>query len=301
MKRKLIVLFAALVATRLLAAPAAPRVSARDSEGRLVELAASAGRIVSLSPAATEVLFAIGAGSLVCGDTEFCDYPVAALAIPKIGGFAAKTISVELILELRPNLVVSSGSMHRQIEEQLTRYSIPVFSYDPGDFDGIARDMRALGVLTGTTSTAEAAVSAMLASLESIAKRIAPLAPADRPTVFWEMYDEPLTTCGWATFQHAIIAAAGGRDIFEDLHGSWPTVSSEEVIRRAPDYIVGADDHGDKLSVAQIVARPGWASVPAVRSGRVVLVPADLVSRPTPRIAEGVAAVAYALHPGLFP
>ncbi len=81
----------------------------------------------------------------------------------------------------------------------------------------------------------------------------------------------PLQTSGSATFQHAIVEAAGGRDIFSDLAGSWPRVSAEEVIKRAPQVIMGADDHGDKLTVASHRPRPGWNLIPAVRSGRIIL------------------------------
>lgn len=305
MTRRSIAGLAALVAILSLAHPAAirasPLVSAVDTEGRTVSLASPARRIVSLSPAVTETLFAIGAGDRVRGDTTCCDYPEAAKSLPKVGGFSSSMISTEAILALKPDLVVSSGAIHRAIGEQLVRLGLTVFSYSPEDFAGIARGMRALGVLTGSSGTADAAASAMLASLESTARILASLAPGERPSVFWEMYDDPLMTCGAATFQHAIVAAAGGRDIFTDLPGSWPTVSSEEVIRRAPDYIVGADDHGDKMTARQIATRPGWAAIPAVRAGRIVLVPAGIVSRPTPRIAEGVLAVARALHPRLFP
>lgn len=311
MRRRSSIFVAALVAIALFAAPAPPAQAARtaataavravDSEGRVVALPSPARRVVSLSPAATEVLFAVGAGDMVCGNTTCCNYPEAAKSLPKVGGFAAKTISVESIVALKPDLVVSAGPMQRSIEEELARFDIPVFSYDPADFAGIARDMRALGSLTGTPEAAAAAAAAMLSSLEKSARSLADLAPSERPTVFWEMYDDPLMTCGASSFQHAIVEAAGGRDLFSDLPGSWPCVSAEEVIRRAPDYILGADDHGDKMTVAQIASRPGWTAMPAVRSGRVILVPADIVSRPTPRIANGVLVVARALHPDLVP
>ena len=122
-----------------------------------------------------------------------------------------------------------------------------------------------------------------------------------RPSVFWEVYHEPLMTCGAATFQHAIVEAAGGLDIFSDLKGSWPRVSSEEVIARSPQVIMGADDHGEALEYESIAARPGWLQIPAVKNRRIILLPTYLVSGPGPRIVHGIYLAAKALHPRLFP
>ena len=282
-------------------AAAGTRVSATDSSGRVVTLASPARRIVSISPAATEVAYAVGAGAWVVGDTTYCDYPAAAVALPKVGGFSASTISIERIVALRPDLVLTAGpSMHGAVETALARLGIAVFAYDPVDFDGIAKGMNAMGDLTGTGDKARAASGSMLAAIGKVTSTLASVPKDRRPTVFWEVYDEPLMTCGAASFPHAIIEAAGGRDIFTDLPGAWPRVSAEEVIRRAPDYIMGADDHGDKLTVAGVAARPGWSTIPAVKSGHIVLLPANIVSRAGPRVAEGVQALARALYPELF-
>ncbi|HUW41952.1 MAG TPA: cobalamin-binding protein [Rectinemataceae bacterium] len=289
----------ALAAVALCLATAEP-VSATDSEGRPLSLTAPAARVVSLSPGITETLFAIGAGSRVVGVTTYCDWPVAAKSRPKVGGFSASTISVEKIVALKPDFVIGSGNIHRSVEEALVRLGIPVFTYAPSGFEEIARDMKALGALTDSARGAEAAADSMLATIAKVRVALADLPASARPTVFWEIYDEPLMTCGAATFQHFILEAAGGRDIFADLPGSWPRVGAEDVIRRAPAWILGADDHGDKMSVAQIASRPGWSTIPAVRDGRVVLVPAAIVSRPGPRVAEGVLAVAMVLYPERF-
>ncbi len=282
------------------AAPSPAAITAVDATGKTLSLSAPARRIVSLSPAATETLFAVGAGDYVVGDTTYCDYPVAAATLPKIGGFSSSTISVERILALKPDLVVTAGRIHAPVAEALEKLGIPTFAYAPQSFAAIADAMRTLGSLAATQSMADKAAASLLAALADIEQKIATVKSADRPSVFWEIYDEPLMTAGTATFQHAIVEAGGGRDIFSDLTGSWPRVSAEEVIKRAPAFIMGADDHGDKLTAAAIAARPGWASIPAVREGRIVLLPAAIVSRPTPRIAEGVLAVAKALHPDLF-
>ena len=293
-------IFAAGAAAQAAAGKAGARVSVTDSSGRLVTLASPARRIVSISPAATEVAYAVGAGGFVVGDTTYCDYPAAAVSLPKVGGFSSSTISVERIVALKPDLVLTAGPrMHGAVETALAKLGIAVFAYDPTDFDGIASDMNAMGDLAGTGETARAASGAMLAAIGKVRSALASVPKDRRPTVFWEVYDEPLMTCGAASFPHAVIEAAGGRDIFTDLPGAWPRVSAEEVIRRAPDYIMGADDHGDKLTVAGVMARPGWSTIPAVKAGHIVLLPANIVSRAGPRVAEGVLALARALYPDL--
>lgn len=278
-----------------------PGVQGRDSEGQVWSLPAPARRLVSLSPAATESIYAIGAGKYLVGNTSFCDWPAEAKALPKVGGFAASTISLERILSLKPDLVVSAGAMHGVLALTLKRMGIPVFVWDPTDFASIAACMDGLGDLVGTGPEARRASGAMLASIDSVRLRLSALAREQRPTVFWEVYDDPLMTCGASTFPHFIVEAAGGRDLFSDLPGQWPRISGEEVIRRAPDWILGADDHGDKLTVTELAGRPGWKGVPAVRQGRIALISANLVSRASPRVAEGVLAVARVLWPDYFP
>jgi iron complex transport system substrate-binding protein len=274
-------------------------VQAVDSLGTKLSLPRPALRVVSLSPASTETLFAIGAN--VVGDTTYCIYPPEAQNVAKIGGFSAKSMSIEKILSLKPDLVVSSGTIHKTVTDELARYGIPSFAYAPETFDGIASGILALGTLTGRQESARLVASTMLGKIEKVRKTLASIPADQRLTVFWEVYDEPLMTCGSSSFQHAVVEAAGGVDIFADLPGSWPRVSDEEVIKRAPQAIMGADDHGDKLTLASVAARPGWNLIPALRSKRIILLDTYLVSGPGPRIADGVLAAAKALYPRLFP
>ncbi len=275
------------------------QVQAVDFLGKTIVLAKPAQRVVSLAPASTEVLFAVGAN--VVGDTTYCIYPPEAQNVAKIGGFSAKSMSIEKILSLKPDLVVSTGSIHASVTDELARYGIPSFAYSPGGFDEIAAGILAIGKLTGGQEKAALVASTMLDKIEKVRKTVATIPAGQRLSVFWEVYDEPLMTCGSDTFQHAIVEAAGGKDIFSDLKGSWPRVSSEEVIKRAPQAIMGADDHGDKLTLKAVSARPGWNLIPAVVSGKVLLLPTYLVSGPGPRIADGVLLAAKALYPRYFP
>lgn len=297
--KRIWIVAALLCAATAAFAQAGAGVRAVDSLGQTVVLASPARRVVSLAPASTETLFAIGA--TVVGDTTYCINPPAAADLPKVGGFSASSMSIEKILALRPDLVVSSGSIHRQVTDALARYGIPSFAYAPETFEQIATGIRALGILTGRTEAGLALADSILAKIGKVRATVAVIPESQRLGVFWEAYDDPLMTCGASSFQHAIVEAAGGRDIFSDLPGSWPTVSAEEVIRRAPQVIMGADDHGVALAPSSVAARPGWGLIPAVKAGKIFLLPTYLVSGPGPRIAEGVLLAAKALYPKLFP
>ncbi|MGO8695353.1 MAG: ABC transporter substrate-binding protein [Rectinemataceae bacterium] len=295
------VVFAAASGPAFAAQTAGGGVSALDSLGRQVELPAPARRMVSLSPEATEAIFACGAGPALVGDTSYCDYPDAARSLPKIGGFSPETVSIEKILALRPDLVVTGGKIHAQIEAALLRLGIRVFAYEPETFVGIADGMMALGRLAGAKDAGIRAAATFTGAVEKVKYLTSSLPTWRRPKVFWEVSDEPLMTCGRESFAHQLIDAAGGRDIFSDLPGPWPVISSEEVLSRAPDYILSPDDLGDRISAAKLAARPGWAAIPAVRNHRLFLVPADLVSRAGPRLATGLLAILKVIHPELVP
>ncbi|HTX73334.1 MAG TPA: cobalamin-binding protein [Rectinemataceae bacterium] len=284
-----------------LATLGAQPVTALDSLGRKVTIPSAAHRIVSLSPEATEAIYAAGAGPALVGDTSYCDYPPAARSLPKIGGFAPDTVSVEKIVSLRPDLVITGGSLQSQVEATLTRLGIRVFAYEPKDFVAIADGMMAIGALAGTGDQGIRAAATLTAAVEKVRQLTARIPSSRRPAVFWEVYDEPLMTCGRNSFAHQLIEVAGGRDIFSDLPGPWPVVSNEEVLTRAPDFILGPDDMGASVDVSRIAARPGWNSLPAIRNNRILLLPADLVSRAGPRIASGLLMVLRVLHPELVP
>lgn len=285
----------------LFAQASAHGVSAVDSTGRRISLPAPARRIVSISPEGTEALYAVGAGPNLVGDTSYCDYPEEALALPKVGGFSPETISIEKIVSLKPDLVVTAGRLHTQIAASLEKLGIRVFAYEPETFVEVADCMMSLGELAGHRNQGIRAAATLTSAVDRVRLLTSSIPTVRRPTVFWEVSDEPLMTCGRRSFAHQLIEAAGGRDIFSDLPGPWPVVSSEEVLIRAPQIIAGPDDLGDKLSIAKLSALPGWKNIPAVRERRIFLIPADLVSRAGPRLATGLLDLLKVLHPELVP
>ena len=280
--------------------PSAFPVTVKDDLGREVTISALPQRIVSLAPSNTEILFAIGAGDQVVGVTEYDNYPPEAKTREKVGGFSAKSISVEKIVALKPDLVFSAGKIQQPVIEALEQVNIPVVALAARTFDEVYKDIELAGRLTGHEKEATQVVDQMKRRIAAVQKKVAAIPPEKRLTVFWEVWDEPLITAGPGTFIGQMIEMAGGVNIFDDVTEDWPQVSAEEVVKRNPDVIMGPDTHGDKLTPEQIAQRPGWDQIKAVRNGRIHLINGDIASRPGPRLADALEAIAQALYPDLF-
>jgi iron complex transport system substrate-binding protein len=256
-------------------------------------------RIVSLVPSVTEILFAIGAGDQVVGVTRYCNYPPAATRRTVVGGAVAKTVNIERIVALRPDLVLSSTSGQQAVNRTLRRLDITVRANDPQSIEAALEDMRAIGRAVGRDQAAHDLVRRLRDQMAEIERRVRRHTDAEAPRVFYEVWDQPLITAGRTTFIHELIERAGGVNIFGDLDEQYPQVSVEEVIGRDPTVILGPDHHGSLLTAQQLRERPAWQSVSAVRAGRVHLLDGDIISRSGPRIGEALARVAAAIHPEL--
>jgi len=275
-------------------------VSFTDERGTVVRLPAKAGRVVSLSPELTEILFAVGAGDAVVGVTTYCDYPAEAASRAKIGGFSAKTISAEAIVALKPDLVVGGLSAHGQLAPQLERAGLRFAALPTRDFEAVYSTIELAGRIAGDEAVAASLVAGMRARVAAIRARTASVPDADRPVVFWETWDEPLMSAGPKTFTGQIIEAAGARNCFADSTADWPVVSFEALLARDPDYIMAADSHGEALTLQRLAKRPGWGSLSAVKAGRIVFIDGNISSRGGPRFVDAVEAMARALYPDSF-
>ncbi|HEX5692855.1 MAG TPA: helical backbone metal receptor, partial [Roseiflexaceae bacterium] len=275
-------------------------LTVNDDLGRAVTLPATPQRIVSLAPSVTEILFAVGAGPQVVGDTKFCNYPPEAKALPKIGGFSAKSISVEAVVGLKPDLVIAGTASQKPVVESLEALKVPVLVLAPSSFDAVYTSIQQIGAVTGHAAQAEQVISQMRERVEAVTAKIAGIPAAERPKVFWEVSDDPLITSGPNTFIGQMITLAGATNIFADAAENYPTVSAEAVIERNPPVILGPASQSDKLSAAVLKARPGWSDIQAVRDGRVYLLDDEITSRPGPRLADGLEALATALYPAQF-
>jgi iron complex transport system substrate-binding protein len=269
-------------------------------DGHTVTLAGPAQRIVSLAPTNTETIFAVGAGGQVVGDTTYCDYPDAAAKITKIGGFSADSISIETIVALKPDLVLANGTDQDTVIKALEDAKINVLPLKTTSFGDVYTNIRLAGQVSGHDAEAAALITNLQARVAAVQAKIAGVAQKDRPTVFWEIWDQPLMTAGPSSFIGQTIQMAGGENIFADLSGDYPTVSTEEVVKRQPSVIMGPDTHGDKLTAAQLAARPGWAILQAVKDNKIYLIDGDISSRAGPRLVDALEIIAKDLYPDKF-
>ncbi|MBB6481892.1 ABC transporter substrate-binding protein [Spirochaeta isovalerica] len=256
-------------------------------------------RIISLSPSTTETLFAIGAGDQVVGVTSYCNYPAEAATREIIGGFSPKTISIETIISLNPDLVIAGVSAHQPIADTLKEAGIPVLSIEPKSVDDVRSVIEELGMITGHEEQGKALSEEIEERIEAVQQKLSKL-DGDRLRVFYEVWDAPLMTAGPESFTGQMISYAGGNNIFTDVEGDYPQVSSEELVSRNPQAIIASETHGDKLNSEALREREGWDAIDAYINDRIILLDGDIVSRPGPRMIEAIEMMAEALYPELF-
>jgi iron complex transport system substrate-binding protein len=271
-----------------------------DGLGRSLTLAVPPTRIVSIAPSNTEILFAVDAGEQVVGVTKYCNYPEEAQKREQVGGFSAKTISVEKIVALKPDLVITGDESHQPVIDALVQLNIPVMALKASTFEDVYRNIELVGHVTDHGVQASEVVAQMRARVDVVTEKVAAIPQAERVSVFWEVFDEPLMTAGPSTFIGQMIELAGGVNVFADVTEEYPEISTEEIVRRDPSVILGPDSHSDKLTPELIGQRPGWETIAATKSGRIVVINGDIASRAGPRLPEALEAVGKALYPEVF-
>lgn len=279
-----------LTVALLLAAARALAVSATDDTGSRISLERQAERIVSLSPHATELLFAAGAGGKIVGTVSYSDYPPAAREIARIGGY--KALDMERILALRPDLVVGWQSGNGpDVLGRLEGFGLKVFATEPRRLEQVPETIESLGKLAGTSATAETAAKNFRRRLQALTDRY-----ADRPavTVFYEVWSRPLMTVGGKHLINNIIERCGGRNIFNALGELAPTITTESVIAANPQVII-ASGMGEERP-QWLDAWRHWSNLAAVKHSQLHFIPPDLLLRPTPRALEGAQRLCRALE-----
>lgn len=265
-----------------------------DSSGVVVTLEGPAQRIVSHSPGVTEILFAIGAGDQVVAADEFSDFPEAAVALPKVTYTAPDP---EQDLSFDPDLVVLASNQEQSVG-QFRSLGIPVFYLrEPEDLEGVVDSVRLLGRLSGHEEEAEALATEIETRLAAVTSTLESVEVG--PRVFWEL-DSTLYTVSPDTFIGAALSLLKARNISEGASSPYPQLTAEAVVAADPEVILLADAQWG-VSVESVAERPGWAEITAVVEGRIYPVDEDTMSRPGPRIVDGIEALAALLYPDLFP
>ncbi|MFZ5877161.1 MAG: ABC transporter substrate-binding protein [Nitrospirota bacterium] len=263
----------------------------RDDLGQTLRFDRAPRRIVSLSPALTEMLFAIGLDDAIVGVSDFCNYPPAALDKPKVGGIQP---NFEAVVALKPDLVVSTGgAAMRNVAQQLARFHVPVLGVEADSVESILARVTLLGRVTGRDDAAAALVNDMRRRLAAIA---ANRSDAPAPRVLYLVDDVPTITIGPKSFLYDVVIKAGGKPLETGPSESYPRVGMEAIVRFDPEVIFFAGD-SDAGAAEHAAAWQRWSGISAVNADRMYAIPRDLVNRPGPRIIDAVEFIAAMLHP----
>lgn len=263
-----------------------------DDLGRTVTLARPAGRIVSLAPSITECLFALGAGDLVKGVTDYCNYPPEARLKQHVGGMINP--SIEAVVGLEPDLVVMSMEGNERDDfRRLTSFGTPVFVSNPRTLAGIYSSLRSLGALAGREQSADTLIAGLQSRERAIRKAGSGLLPV---RVLLLVSLQPLMCAGSKTFIDELVRAAGGTNLAARARGTYPSYSRENVIADNPQVIVMTSDLLPGQTALTSVF-PEWRGIDAVRNNRVYRLDSDLVSRPGPRALNALEKLFHILHP----
>ncbi len=258
-------------------------------------------RIVSLVPAITEMLFAVGAGPQVVAVSSFDEFPAEVKSLPKVG--ALLDPDTERILALRPDLVVVYGSQS-DLQTQLERAGLRTFSYRHGGLTTTLGTIRDVGTATGHRREADALVSSLQARLDAVRARVKGR-PPPRTLLVFERQPGALRgiyVSGGAGFLNDMLAIAGGKNVFADVARESVQPSVETLLARAPEVILEVRAEG-LIDRNQPTDRDPWSvlsSVPAVRNGRINRMTGAYLVVPGPRLGMAVEAFARALHPDAY-
>jgi iron complex transport system substrate-binding protein len=267
-----------------------------DEIGRQVEVPAAVQHIVSLAPNLTEIVFALGKGDHLAGDTDFCDYPAEAARKPRVGG--PVNPNLEQIVALTPDLVLATKAINRRETVQaLARIGLPVYVTDPHSVDEMITSVEHIGKVLHAEKTAAPVVEDLRERLSDLDRR---MAGAEPRRVLFVVWTDPLISIGRGTFIADALRRAGARSVV-DTAAEWPRVNLEEIVRLQPEFLVFAGAHaGDtQHDVDALRTRPGWRDLDAMHHGKIVVI-SDAINRPAPRMVDAVEQLAHALHPDSF-
>jgi iron complex transport system substrate-binding protein len=281
-------------------APAVETMTFTDDLGNTIELTGYPGKIVSLSPSTTEILFAIGAGEQVVGRDEFSVYPEAALEVTSVGAMWDELPS-EAILALEPDLVVAAQIISEDQVAALRDLGLNVYwQANPTSYEELWENLRDFGRLTGHEAETETLITDLEARVKAVQDKTASV--SDRPSVFYELdATDPSNpwTAGSGTFIDYIIAQAGGTNAASALQGDYAQLSSEQLIAVDPEVILLADAlYG--VTPESVAARPGWDVITAVKETAIYPIDPNMMSVPGPRLVDALEETARLLHPELF-
>lgn len=271
-----------------------------DSVGRKVSIEAVPERVISLAPSTTEIAYAIGAGSRVIAVDQFSDYPEAVKSLPRVT--SGLNYNFEQIVALKPDLVLAAGITAPDVIKKLEdlKLTVVVVGAPVTTFDTVKSDIQLAGQALGAQSGAKRVSDDIDRRVAAVKTKLAQA--TTRPRVYWELDStdpaKPYAP-GPGSFIDDLIKLAGGQNVTASAKQAYSQVNAEEIIRADPEIII-LSDAAYGTTPESVKARPGWDVITAVKNGKVFPIDDNLVSRPGPRIAEGLEAAARLIHPEVF-
>jgi len=275
-------------------------VTIKDATDKNVVIEAKPEKIVSLIPSNTEIAFALGLGDKIVGVNDYDNFPEEALEKEKIGGME---FNVEKIISLQPDVVLAQGSMADSSAEglkQIRDAGIPVVVVnDAKNFAEVYKSIEMIGTVTGKQEEAQKIVDDMKAKVEDLKAKAATIKDQDKKSVLMEISPAPeLYAAGKNTFIDEMLSIINAENVVKEE--GWPKVDQEAIISSNPDVIITTYGFYIDNPVGQVTSREGWQDINAVKNKQVVDVHSDKVTRPGPRLVEGVEEVAKAVYPDIF-
>jgi iron complex transport system substrate-binding protein len=277
-----------------------PEISLIDGLNRIVGLNAPAQRIVSLAPSNTEILYAIGAGSQIVGRDDFSDYPVEAKDLPSVGS-SFGNYNLEAITQLKPNLVLAAEINTPEQVQAIENLGITVFYLaNPMDMEGLFANINTVAAMAGRSAEGNILVESLRNRVQGITNALAPV--ITKPLVYYELDatdpSKPWTP-GPGTFLTKLITMAGGTSIGESLTSDYAQINLEYLLVQDPAIIL-LGDAAYGTTAESVVQRIGWGSLSAVQNQAIYPFDDNLVSRPGPRLVDGLEQLAGMIHPEIF-
>ena len=257
-----------------------------DMNGREITLEKPADRIVALTASDCEILYALGAGDTLVGRGEYCNWPAEVMDVPSVQ--SGENTNVEQIIALQPQVLLMSAMAQTDEQiEALENAGIQVVVSYAQDIEGVYEAISMIGTAMGKNDEAESLVTEMKNTFDQIREN----STGDgSETIYFEVspLEYGLWAAGSGTFMDEVARMLGLANVFADMEG-WGEVSEEQVIQRAPDYIVTiAMYYGEgQTPVEEITSRSGWENIPAIKNGKLLNLQNDELSRPGPRLKDG--------------
>ena len=250
-------------------------------------------RIVCLAPNGAEILYALGCGSNIIARTDFCNYPEQLLMVPSVGGFDGKSFSIETILSYNPDFIYLVDGMHNHLENQLQAFGIRYYFSKATCIEDIFTEIETIGKIMNQEKQAKKVVNELKSELDRISAKNKKNDKKNlsSPKIYCEIFSSPYMSIGRSSFINDVIEHSGGKNIFCDIEQSYPQVSEEAIIVKNPDIIIVP--YYSTLQIDAMYKRNGWESISAIKNRKIYPIDEDIISRPGPRIIEGIKLVQY--------